>query len=537
MHYTEQIAQWVRLSGSPDELAAFRWVEQELRTLGLETALLFHDAYISLPGRAELSVTGLGPLAAITHAMAAAGAGTGTVVYGDDVDATGHILLADGLATPRQVLAAEARGAQALIMINGEHHHEMIVSPVWGSPTAANVGELPRIPVLSIRHADGERLKQLLRQGPVEATYKTEVDTGWRQTPILVADVPGPTPEYVMFSGHLDSWHHGAMDNGSANAVMMEVGRLVAGARHQLRRGLKLIFWSGHSHGRYSGSAWYADNHWHDLYENCIAHINIDSPGGKGATVLTQGAVHAELQRLAAAVIAEYTGVQYTGQRVNRSSDQSFVGIGIPSLWGDFSEQPPPETPEPHTQLFGPDSGGLGWWWHTVHDTIDKIDPDLLVRDCTCFVAATARLLFAERLPLDPAAAAASFQRELHEYAVRAGDRFDLSPALTRAARLVALAQALNSTDVPADAFNRAVRQLSRRLIPLQYTEAGPFGHDPALPVPPIPSLRWLDELLATEPGSDAEKFVRPLVTRGLNAVCHGLQQAIELLQHVSPLA
>ena len=83
-----------------------------------------------------------------------------------------------------------------------------------------------------------------------------------------------------MFSGHHDTWDYGVMDNGGANATMLEVARLFAPERADWRRGLRLCFWSGHSHGRYSGSAWYADTHWDELVRRCVAHVNVDSTGG-----------------------------------------------------------------------------------------------------------------------------------------------------------------------------------------------------------------------------------------------------------------
>jgi Zn-dependent M28 family amino/carboxypeptidase len=50
---------------------------------------------------------------------------------------------------------------------------------------------------------------------------------------------------FVLFSGHVDAWHFGAMDNGSANATMLEVARLLASRRDSLRRGIPFAFWSG----------------------------------------------------------------------------------------------------------------------------------------------------------------------------------------------------------------------------------------------------------------------------------------------------
>src|SRR5690606_33456798 len=100
--------------------------------------------------------------------------------------------------------------------------------------------------------------------------------TEWRKIPTLIAEYKGEVePEkYVLFSGHIDSWHYGAMDNGSANATMLEVARIIGENKLKLYRSLKLAFWSGHSHGRYAGSALFADENWENLYDHCVLHLN-----------------------------------------------------------------------------------------------------------------------------------------------------------------------------------------------------------------------------------------------------------------------
>src|SRR5439155_442351 len=134
-----------------------------------------------------------------------------------------------------------------------------------------------------------ERLRQLLwvrlHQGAVRITLTTRVRTGWIPIPLLVAHLDGHVEDrFVLLSGHVDSWHHGAMDNAAANATMLEVARLLGGRRDRLRRGLRVAFWSGHSHGRYAGSAWYADHAWSELHRRCVLHLNADSTGARGAT-------------------------------------------------------------------------------------------------------------------------------------------------------------------------------------------------------------------------------------------------------------
>ena len=102
-----------------------------------------------------------------------------------------------------------------------------------------------------------------------------------------------------MFSGHLDSWYYGAIDNGTVNAAQLEIARIAAKNREYLRHNFRIVNFSGHSHGRYAGSAWYADEHWMELHEHCIININADSIGGKNASDITKSMVMPETAGLA----------------------------------------------------------------------------------------------------------------------------------------------------------------------------------------------------------------------------------------------
>jgi hypothetical protein len=543
MQDTTNIARWVRLSGSPEELAAVQYVEERLRSFGFATRLLQHDAYISLPGRASLTVSGLGSVACITHSFSAAGDYELLLADGADAtaEATGKALLADGLADGEQELDARQRGAAALIMVNAAYTHEMIISNVWGSPTADQLQYLPQLPVISITAADGARLREQLRLGPVAVRIHTELDTGWRRIPLLVADLPGTAEpdNFVLFSGHIDSWHYGAMDNGSANATMMEVGRILAGHRDALRRGIRLAFWSGHSHGRYAGSTWYADNYWQELYDHCVCHVNIDSVGARGATVLSEAMCMPETRALAAAAVRQVApGVGFRGSRVNRSGDQSFTGVGIPSLFMTVSEHP--EGAPTATTMWGPGTGGLGWWWHTTEDLVDKLDPDFLRRDAAIYLAAVWQLTTEAVLPFDYTATACEVRDLLATLQRGAGDAFDLSPTAHEAEQLVADAALLSARletlrtqpgggpGAPGRvaAANRCLMRLGRCLIPVVHTAAGPYRHDLAFAVPPLPGLAAVGELAGLDPDSDAYKFRRPGFVRAQNGVVHALRQA-----------
>jgi len=554
---TAQISAEVRLSGSPAELRALRVAEAQLAAWGFQTRLLAHDGYVSLPGAARLVVAGLGELECITHSFAVSTPSSGLAAELIDVGAgaqpdwarpevRGRIALVDGLATPEMARRANLAGAAAQIFINDDQLHEMILSPVWGSPTPDQLALYPHTPAVSVRQSDGARIRDVLAGGARIATITAAVETGWRTLPLLEASLPAAAePDtFVLFAGHIDSWHYGAMDNGSANATMLHLAHLLAERRALLRRGLRICFWSGHSHGRYAGSAWYVDHHWHELRRNCAAYVNIDSVGGQGATLLSEGYCMAETFDLGREVIRRYAGQEFAGARVGRAGDESLVGVGVPALLMTVSEQPAVAGATGAAAVIGGRSGGLGWWWHTADDTLDKLDPALLARDARLYAATLFRLCAEPILPFNYAAAADELDGLVAEYQQLLGGRFDLDPARKRTQSLCQDAAALHDAlerlrarlateeAVPANlaAINAAMMALGRAIIPLNYTAAGPFGHDPALAVPALPLLDGARQLAVAPVDSDAAKFAAVALQRGLNQVVFGLDAALAVV-------
>ncbi len=413
--------------------------------------------------------------------------------------------MVDGIATPP---AAVAAGALALVHVSPhEHLHEMCVSPVWGSPDDERLAHLPSVVVVSVPSSAGERVRRARHVRVV-----AEVDTGWRPTPILVAELAGPDEPFVLFSGHHDAWHVGAMDNGGANATMLEVARVCALRRDDWRRGLRLAFWSGHSQGRYSSSAWYADHRWEELEARAVAHVNVDSTGGRGNTDVTRTTASAELRALAREAIKAQAGQEHGGRRMLRAGDQSFWGIGVPSIFGNMGQHPP--------DAGGAQVGfGTGWWWHTPDDTLDKLDPDLLLRDTRIYQHVVWRLLTDVVPPLDFGETAGDLVRVLGE---RAAGPVDLSLCVARARALAGRAErfAAASHDDPARAWE-CLRRVSRAVVPVDYTEGDRFAHDPALGQEPLPSL--LRPAEAGDPGFAASRLVRASAR-----VAFALRQAVK---------
>jgi hypothetical protein len=556
MEATRAIAGWVRLSGTPEEAAAFDWIAARLRDDGIPTTREQHPALVSWPEAARLVVMVAGEAHEIpcsTHAFATStpdggleaelvAAGRGSPAELEAAGARGRIALIDGIVAPNRNLAAEQGGVSGSVWIAGSRLHERALSPVWGTPTPETAHLLPATPSVSVTADDGARLKSLLARGPATARLETRVYRAWRQLPLLTADIApehdGPEAgTFVLFSGHVDSWYYGAMDNGSANATMLEVAHLLAGRRAALRRGLRLAFWSGHSHARYAGSACYADEHWQELHERCVAHINVDSVGGRGATVLSQGNSMEELRACVSDAIEPIAGQRLDPRRYGRAGDQSFWGHGIPAALMSLSEQPP-ENADPvllalHHQISGGVSkgGGLGSWWHMPDDTVDKIDPDFLARDAAIYALLLYRLCSAPLLPFDYAPVVGQLRANAAAIAEQAGGHLDLSDVLARIDALAAAlerfqARATAAEPDEAPALNRCLMRLGRALIPVDYTATGPFGQDLAVPTRPLPGLAPAADLARLDPAGDDYGFLRTKLLRERNRLVHALSEA-----------
>jgi Iap family predicted aminopeptidase len=547
--YVSTIAKDERMSGSPAEREAMDYIARTMRSWGVEVSEYEHDGYVSEPRRARLSV--LEPEAVeiecITHSFAASATLEGEVVdaaNGSEADYAGRdvrgkIVLVEGLAGPGKVVAAERHGATGAIFINDPNLHQMIVTPVWGTPTPETAPLIPSIPVVSVRLGDGDRFKGWLQQGPVRVEMETEVWTGWARLPVVAGDIKGVNDpdRFIMLAGHIDSWFYGAIDNAAANATTLEVMRVLAANQNRLRRSFRAVFWSGHSHGRYAGSTWYADTFWEEFYDHCVAYVNVDSTGATQATLYEELLAMPETAQLAIDVVRDLTGQTAEVNRIGRAGDQSFWGIGVPSVYMSLSRVPietAPELSRAMGALTGRKKSGQAWFWHTEHDTLDKVDLDVLETDTRIYLATILQLLNSPVLPLDYVATVDEILDALEAYQAEANDAVDLQTAVERAKQLRELliefhrCVASVSGEDELDIVNQTLIDLGRMLVPLNYTESGQFDHDLALHAPVIPALHEIDRLATLNPESDEYRFLRARLARRRNQVAFTLRQAVE---------
>ena len=564
----ERFSQLTRLSGSAEEAEAAQFITNHLTEFGVQYTVHHPTCLISLPGKATLRTIGAGgrEYRVKTPSFSPATDGrevTGALVYipghqaggitdlfGDRraasgaYDLRGKIVMTEGLGMAARGFDLEKSGAVGAIFINpGENIHEGITTTSWGSPDLDSLHRTPPVPILTINRRDGDDLITQVAAGPVEVTFSNQVEVGWREIPVIVAEIRGSAApeEFVLVHGHLDSWQVGTGDNSTGDATLLELARIFQMHRGELARSVRIAWWSGHSHGRYAGSTWYADTFAIDLAEHCVSHINIDSPGCRWATVYENVMWVAEAEELAKATIKDVTGQDATGLRPLRAGDCSFNNIGIPIYFMLSSTMPADLLKEKNYYPVGGCGGNIAW--HTEDDTLEIADRDNLLRDIRVYAAAILRTLNAPVHPFDYRAAVDDVRRHVERYADAARGRFDFGPSLAALAHLrtrldafyAGLESRPHADPASARGANQVQRTLGRELVSVSYSRDGRFRQDPARSTPPVPDLAPATQLGSLAEGDDMARVLAIHLTRGQNRLvwaCRSAEQAVDRFQN-----
>jgi len=334
------------------------------------------------------------------------------------------------------------------------------------------------------------------------------MDAGWRRCPLVVAEIPGTDdPEsFMLVHGHLDGWYYGLCDNATGNATLLELARVLYSVKEGLGRSVRIAWWPGHSHGRYAGSTWYADNFAIDLEENCVAQMNIDSPGAKWATSYGNAMFMEEAVAFVRKTILDVSGQASTGRRPQRAGDYSFNNIGITSIFMSLTEIPEEICQDKGFYLVG-GNGGNSITWHTDQDLMEYVDLDNLKQDLKLYSTTICRIVNALLLPFDFRRTAKNHHERLLFYQEQAGERFDLTPVINGLEELSEqleifykdAQQRLASVSDPGvdvmKPYNEALMALARTMIPVDYVNMARFEHDPAVPIPPLGRLEPANDL------------------------------------------
>jgi hypothetical protein len=451
----EEFSTLVRESGTDEERQAVEKITSRLERWGIEHTVHEPELLISLPRGASLSVDGE-EIRAKTPAMAVStpeGGLTAPIVYEASghaesvndlftssrghTDVAGKIVVTEGFPMPGRINDLEARGAVGVVAVApGKWIHEGICTPIWGSPDLSSWSHQPTMPVASIAREDGDKLIAKIQAGEVEATLVAKHETRWRKIPVVVAEIRGQVEpdRFVLVHGHIDSWHVGVGDNATGDATLLELARVLNEHRDGLARSVRVAWWSGHSHGRYAGSTWFADEFALDLERNCVCHINCDSPGCRDADVFDDVYSMAEANALAQGAIRDFAGQESTVRQPLRAGDISFNNLGLSTFFMLTSTMTPELRAEKGYYAVGGCGGNIEW--HTEGDTLEIADRDNLLRDIRLYTGATLRAANNAVHPLDFRATVTQIEEVLSAQSGRLEGFVELGGTFERAGEL-----------------------------------------------------------------------------------------------------
>jgi Peptidase family M28 len=497
-----------RLAGSANAKRMAEYSATALRKAGVAAVVHEMPGLVSFPDKAEMRV-----LAPVDLAIEANTLGHSVPTLPDGIaaelidvasgafseyegrDARGKITLSELSYHParheKQRISA-IMGATGCVMMNWGHPENRAVpfgsvKPVWGNPTPETFKtQMATLPCVGIARTAGLRLRELLQSGPVRVWLRANVENCWRPVHITVGEVQGQSEDFVVVGGHQDSWlGPQATDNAAGNAAILELVRVFQQNRDKLRRGLVAGFWTGHETGTMVGSSWFVDRNWDRLRERAVAYLQIDQPACAGTTRWS-AASNGELKRFHQAIEKRLLGGRpFAWRRAVKNGDASFFGLGVPMLsaQGAFTEQ----------ELQKTALANLGWWHHSIENTIDKLDFTYMADHLRVYAAYLWELLTAPVLPFEFVSVADQFIERLDQLKGGAED-IGLGDAADRARSFKARAQHLEATaqawrgryaagnlkdETPAQILNSAMKRLSRTLVPLASTSCGAYDHDP----------------------------------------------------------
>lgn len=552
----------VRESSSDDEREAAQYIADRLRELGVPHHVYEPELFLSVPISASVEVEGQQIRAKTPSFSASTGPGglSGEIVYvpgtspqtmaelfnsklGGPEDVRGKILLTEGYGFEDVVRHFEVNGAIGQIHINpGEGIHWGICSTIWGAPDLNSSSRQPRRPVVTINQLDGQALLRRVAKGDTKATIRTALKEGWFKCPLVVAEIQGDQePErFVLVHGHYDSWGVGVGDNAVGDATLLELARVFHTRMQGLARSLKVAWWPGHSTGRYAGSTWFADHFALDLAQNCVAQVNIDSPGCRWATRYEDVFWMSEAEDLCIQAIRDATGQEASGARPLRAGDYSFNNIGISSFFMLLSTMPGELREQKGYYPVGGCGGNIEW--HTEYDTLDIADLDNLMRDLRVYVVSLQRVLNNPIHPFDYRKLADEMRSTLATYARGAGGLVEFSPALAAVRTLRAELDRLYGEiptlvdrrvhDTTVRMVNDLMLELARSLIPINYGRCGRFRNDPAVEMAPLPDLA--PALKAEEVKGHDRQVLGTHLKRGINRVTWVVERSAEAVRAVN---
>ena len=262
---------------------------------------------------------------------------------------------------------------------------------------------------------------------------------------------------------------------------MLEIARVIHKYQEELGRSIRIAWWSGHSDGRFAGSTWYCDQFYENLKKHCVAYINMDICGCKNTGKIIARTTLMEGMDFTADIIEDMTGIRPNKYvTMVKGADQSFWGINVPiAIMAKNEPLPGNET------LYGKFTNpGGGPWWHSVEDTIDKLDTDAVLRDYTFNTRVIASVLNAETLPVDIPGFLDEMKKQLKEISDSSDHNdFCLDPVFDKITSLKPLAVKFGQKNrtMPKDLSDELIKETAGKLVRVTYSMVDEYHFEPAL--------------------------------------------------------
>ena len=402
--YLADPARGGRFTGSAGFEDAARYVADRYREIGLEPAgdngtffQRFPVQIVDLAGTPTLSRTGSGAKSWVHRvdftesvggragngsaeaALAVVGGGSAALAQDDfaGADVRGRIALVTGPTVTGYQEQVVQRGGVGILVVGDASLKYSYIAQFFAQT----------IPVLVITEAtanellapagrtvtDAREAVRAHRANPLAAQSAFAIDTTVRMsvplTPVhevqasnVVAVLRATGPDAaraLLVGGHLDgvgtdpngAVFAAANDNASGPAIGIEVARVLATHRSELKRSVVFVAFSGEEEGFLGSEAYIARTSASPgRLESLVAMLNLDVIGCCGDTLEASGESKALQDRIGAA--AQRAGVPFRAVSGGGSDQQSFSKRGVPAtlvLWSDYI-------------------------LHTTQDTIAKVD-------------------------------------------------------------------------------------------------------------------------------------------------------------------
>ena len=386
-----------RFAGSPSEAQARDFIQQKFHEYGLKQLHLDPFNYLGwYRGTCSLNVVApveraidaislvyspSTPAGGLREAIVDVGRGTEKEYAAKKDKLAGKIVLCssanpeEGRQPHRREKYGRAVNAGAVGFIYTRHLPGGL--PETGSLRPGRLGEIPAI---AISYESGFAVKRLIEKGETVVALDVQNDSHPTTAYHVLGDVQGQTDEVILVGAHYDGHDisQGAMDDGTGTCLVLELARLFAPLRGQLKRTIRFMGIACEELG-VLGSTLYVEKY-HGKLNDLALMINLDGAVGNGAKGFSTSGLE-EVETILKSIARETRYPLRLTEKIGTASDHfPFFMEGIPAI----------------SMIAREDNRALGRGFsHTAMDTLDKVS-ERDMKECV-MVAARVLLRLAQR--------------------------------------------------------------------------------------------------------------------------------------------